>query len=134
MSSLNKNKMERFTRQNLAQIRSEFTEAVKKMEKLHGISFKIGNISFSSERFTTKLECAILNSDTKSVEESEFKASCRRFGLKPSDFGRKFISSGITYQISGIKTTRHKYPLSAIRIDDGKRYKFSVGSVVNNLI
>ena len=126
--------MEKFTRQNLMIIRSEFGEAIAEFEAKHGISMKLGNISFNNSTFSTKLECAIINGDAGSVDEANFKKEARFFGLEADDFGKKFISNGKTYEITGIKRSRHKYPISAKLLGTNRGYKFTRSTVVNNLI
>lgn len=64
---------------------------------------------------------------------AEFEKYCGRYGMDPSDFGRSFVRTGGTYQITGWdrKATRYKVVLRDPR--DGREYAMSPNMVLQLL-
>lgn len=70
-----------------------------------------------------------LNDDAKSM----FERMSTFYGLKPTDFGKEFVSQGELFVITEIKPSRRSYPISATRVADKKPFNFSASSVVHGL-
>lgn len=114
-----------FSRPMIKQLRDEITEALKPLAEKHGISFDMGSISFSSDSFSVSLKGKTLDeSGVPVVDTTTFTRYCSLFGLKPEDLGRKFVSRGHTFEITGLNPNRPRYPISARR-SDGKLFKFA---------
>lgn len=58
-----------------------------------------------------------------------FEVMAPEYGLRPEDFGRQFSSRGERFRITGIDPRRPRHPVSAVRIPDGKGYKFKAKNV-----
>ena len=65
--------------------------------------------------------------------EKEFRWLAKTYGLEPDDFGTAFKSGRYSYRITGIKTSRRKYPISVERVHDNKGYKFTKNQVLRAL-
>lgn len=63
----------------------------------------------------------------------DFKRYAKVYGLEEADLGRSFNFRGTSYSITGISPKRRKFPISAKRNTDGKRYKFRVEDVIYGL-
>jgi len=114
-----------FTRPTMRQLREEIDNALKPLAEKHGISFNLGSISFSSDSFSVSLKGKTLDeSGTPVVDAATFTRYCGMYGLKPEDLGRKFMSRGHVYEITGVAPNRPKYPINAKR-SDGKQFKFA---------
>lgn len=72
----------------------------------------------------------VVDGEVKSREALEFERMATLYGFEPSDLGKTFMSRGRRFKITGLKTRRHKYPISAECLDDGKGYKFPIDSVL----
>jgi hypothetical protein len=63
-------------------------------------------------------------------EKLLFGALAEAFGLSPDDYGRQFSTGRERFRITGIDPRRPKYPVSAERIPDGQRFKFTTDQVI----
>ena len=70
---------------------------------------------------------------THNIEQAMFNKYCMLFGLKVSDYGRKFVTHGRTFTISNIKPNKRKYPIVA-KSDRGTSYIFEASTVLAGLI
>jgi hypothetical protein len=50
------------------------------------------------------------------------------FGLRADALGVEFTQLGVAYQFTGIASNRPKYPFNAVRLSNGKTYKFPVAA------
>lgn len=116
-------------------VRERLQAAMQEAAEELGISVEIGGGSYRDNHCTFKLECSSVNEDgtVHNQDEEDFKLNCALYGLKPEAFGAKFKLRGKTYTITGLKTRRHKYPISGER-SDGKPFKFPVIDVKRGLV
>lgn len=127
--------MENFNRKNLPALRDEIAKALKNVEEKHGITFKLGGISFTDDHFRSKIEAYLTQKGGEVVDPGKinFDRYARSFGLNKEDFGKKFSTCNGTYQICGIKLRSYKYPILAKNSKDGRTYKFRANDVISNL-
>jgi len=119
---------------NLKNFRSDFATAMKSLEEEYGVSVSMKNISFTEDKFTTKLEVTNLSESGEVVDSTveDFKKQARFYGLKVSDLGRTFVSQGRTFKVCGLKPSYRKYPVLA-KSNTGKTFKFAADTVVEGL-
>ncbi len=82
--------------------------------------------------FTFKVEAAPIRADgsCESKEVAAFRTHAHRLGLKATDFGQRFTAQdGRAYVISGLNPRCIKLPVLAMRVSDGKTYKFAAETV-----
>jgi hypothetical protein len=118
--------MSKFTPTKLDQIRKSLNEAVKAVEAEHGVTFKLGKMSYNDDSFTMKSECFMKQGDGSIVtkEAKAWTALAEAYYDLPTDgLGKKFVSQGQTFTITGLNTKAPKYPVQA-RSADGRNYKF----------
>ena len=114
----------------LRTFREEFENAVAAFSKKQGIVIKLGGIRFNETSFTGKLEVILADTSSgMSAEEAMGRNSLNLegvfFGLKAEDYGRTFKNwDGETYRLTGVKSSRPKYPVSAANVRTGKSFKF----------
>lgn len=122
----------RLTKEHFKTIRKEIADKLKPLEITYGIKFHLGRIRFDDVSFRGRLEGTLLSpSGNDSAEAVQFKNSCLRYGLQPSDYNKtvtlpiysKF--AGKNGRISGINTRAKKYPI-IITLSDGTRTKNAV--------
>jgi hypothetical protein len=105
------------------------------IEKLTGLKPEGGRMTFSpGHNLSFKLTLSQKNgAGVSNPEAEEFKVFCTSFGLKPTDLNRVFTIRGQDYQLLGLCRRRHRFPFSAERVSDGKRFKFAADSIVHAL-
>lgn len=115
-----------FNRTNLRQIRQDLEEALKSVALAHGITIDTGNIRFSSDRFTVKIEARTANRPIESITSNPVLSG----GVV---IGAKFRVQGTTYTLDGFKPNRPKYPYTGVG-PQGGRYKFTREQVEKGLV
>jgi hypothetical protein len=106
--------------------------ALASVAKNYGISITYKGGRYTGTNATIKFEIAApdaVTGEILSAEAQEFKSLGHVFGFQPEDLGSKFTVRGTVYKITGLKSSRPKYPISAIRVSDGKGFKFPEGVV-----
>lgn len=79
--------------------------------------------------FGLRVSIPLPDGSTLDPERLLFEALAEEFGLSPKDFGREFSTGQERFRVAGIDPRRPKYPISAMRIPDGKGYKFTAENV-----
>lgn len=105
---------------------NDLRDALAPLEDKYGVTIRFGNISYTEERFTTKL--TVTNGQNiEDVERSSFDADVWKFGhlgLERGMFNRIFLTpDGQKMAIRGFNTRSPKYPIIALRISDGQRLR-----------
>ena len=100
------------------------------------MTFKYKSASFARDgaNGTLKFEMATVTSDgdVLTPEAQAFKTLAHKYGFEPEDLGTVFRYQGTDYRITGLKTRRPKFPISAERVSDGRGFKFPVFAVKGN--
>lgn len=120
-------KISSFDRTNLRQIRAAIASKLAEVEAEFGISLNDGNIRFSDNKFSMRIEAT--TGDGTDAAQEQWNAYAWKYGLKDSDFGREFSTRSGTYTISGIKPRGKKFPITGTRVSDGASFKFTADSV-----
>lgn len=105
---------------------NDLRDSLAPLEDKYGVTIRFGNISYTEERFTTKL--TVTNGQNiEDVERSSFDADVWKFGhlgLERGMFNRIFLApDGQKLAIRGFNTRSLKYPIIALRISDGQRLR-----------
>ncbi len=99
----------------------------------HGmtISYKGGSFARDGSLATIKFEMLAPNAsgEIESPEAKDFKRYAKQYGFEPEDLGSEFTHRGEKFRITGLKTRRRRFPISAERIKDGRGFKFPVEAV-----
>ena len=109
------------TRQTCRAIQAEAKEALDAVAAKHGFAMNLSGGSFDASSFNMKVSF-VTTSDAG--VPADFARNCTLFGLTVADFGRKVITNDV-YTIEGVSTRRPKYPISVVRVRDGKRFKWT---------
>lgn len=120
-------KIKSITRGTAALIQDRVKMALADIEQETGLKIEVDLNTIASEGMTLKVKASL----DLPLEETDagraFIALAGRYGLSASDLGRDFMLGGDVFRLTGIKTSRPKYPLQGVRVKDGKDYKFTVG-------
>ena len=116
-------------------IKQEVLEAIKPLEAKHNVQFGFKGGTIGNDSASLKLEVATVSRDgvVKTGEYSEFQVLAKFYGFEETDFGKEFLSNGTKYRISGLKSRRKKFPISATRVSDGATFKFATETVLRAL-
>lgn len=114
-------------RDTLKQFRSDFAKAVKKLEKEYDVTISLGNIKYTSDSFSSKIEVAINKSDAEKANDEKrmFESLCDRYGFLPSDYLNSFSHNGMNIELYGFDTRKKKYPCMLREIGGTKLMKAS---------
>lgn len=96
------------------------------------ISYKSGSFARDGSNATIKFEIVAPDAKTGgfvSREAQDFKRFATQYGFKPEDLGSTFKVRREEFRITGLKTRRPKFPISAERVKDGKKFKFPADAV-----
>lgn len=107
--------------------------ALEKVASEHGVSIRQESGRFTDSNATIKFTLSAITSSGEVLkpEVQAFKRSAGQFGLHADDLGGTFIVNKTKYRLTGLKTRRPKYPITAERVYDGRSFKFPASSVSN---
>jgi hypothetical protein len=143
--------MNSFTRADVQMLRSEIDLALAAVAAKYGLLISLGNCRFSTTeaRFskltiapqtvstynpTASIKLATNGTDPYGTLESrEYLNLGYRFNLPKDGLGKTFRAGGRDFTIIGLKSSRYKYPVTAVG-SQGGRYKFTAGQVRNGLV
>jgi len=127
-------------KESVVAFRKDFEATVKNLEKMYGVSLELGPITFNEMMFKTKLTVTktdLVNTKTGEVKNDKeaiaWHMHASRYGFKPEDFGREFSINTRKFIITGIKPSRHKYPITGIQKGTQRQFKFTTAQVINAL-
>jgi hypothetical protein len=118
-------------RQTVRSVREDLDHALREIGERHGLNLRTGSATFTAVKFTMKIEASVVDTDGVDLAaQREFKVNAFRYGLPDDAFGKEFTGwDGIRYRVVGLKPRRRKFPISAVRVSDGRAFKFPVSTV-----
>lgn len=123
------------TRQLLKTIQQQVEETLKELAELNGVSIRVDGGRFDHQNATLNIKIAVVNDEGEAYDPmvEQFKLFAWSYQLSPDDLGKVFTFRGREYKITGLTTRRRKFPITADRVPDGRRFKFPANSVVQGL-
>lgn len=95
---------------------------------VEGLGIRAMNLRLNFD-FSVRVAVPLPDGSILDPERVLFEALAEEFGLRPDDFGREFSTGRERFRLAGIDPSRPKYPISAVRIPDGKGFKFTAENV-----
>jgi len=115
-------------------LRRDLRNACQQVAETHGLVIEGGELSDIDLRhsfaFSLRVGIPMKDGQIYSPDKAIFEALAPQFGLEPSDYRRTFTYRHEIYRIEGINPNRPKYPISVVRIADGRGFKFPANQVV----
>lgn len=109
-------------------------KAISDVADEFGVDIRVGGGNVGSTKGMIKVEVAVRDTGTgKSAAQVEFEAYCHWYGLAKEDFGRTFISNRDLFRVSGVLPRGQRFTISADRVSDGRRFKFTADTVKRSL-
>jgi len=127
-------KIKEFTRSECRRFRPELMSALDELAKKFGLRAELGNGRFFGENYSTKVEFHTVQDEGFVPKmERDFKENCHLWGMKPDDFGKKFVSFGNdVYTIVGGRPRATKNIIVG-RNRHGKEYIFDLLTVKHGM-
>lgn len=124
--------MDRFDGITLKLLRGDIDAALQTVAAKHGITLKMGNATYARDGsyFLGKVEGGVVrNGQAMTKEASAFEQYAEMYGLKDVKLGDTFKAGGISYKITGLKTTRTGKPVMAQKVGTDSHYVFTIDAV-----
>ena len=123
-------KITQFDRQSLRALRVDLDSAMASIASKYGIELSAGNISFTSETATIKVDAGIIGSNGRAAtpEAKAFDQYKGLVGLSSFNVGDSVNIQGKQYTITGYKPRSKKSPVCIENVK-GQGYKVSVAMV-----
>jgi len=124
-------KIQSFNRPALKSLRVSLDAALAKVAAEHGISISAGNISFTAETATIKVNAGVIGSGGVAVtkEAQAFEQYKNLVGLGHLSVGDQVTIQGKDYTIAGYKPRSKKAPVLVKSVKNGGSYKVSIQMV-----
>ena len=119
-----------FDRPTLRALRSDIEAALKAVAAKHGVSLTAGAVSFEPQRFTLKIEGAVIGADGKAAS---FAQHAHLFGLAPGDLGKRIMLGGKQFTIVGVRPNARKRPVLLEDANGNRNVVASADSVLRAL-
>lgn len=113
-------------------LRPEIDKALAAVGEKYGISLKMGNVSYSSFEFRTKVEAKIIGAE---VAKPAFISNPFDYSemLGYPAIGTEFKMQGKNFKVVSHEPQRPKYPIVAEDMRTGKKYKFTLETIKASL-
>lgn len=115
----------KMNKNNFGQFREDVKKALRDIESKYGVDISCGNISYSANQFTLKLEVVNKGYDP---EKEDFMKYCEMIGMKKDDYERTFIDGNTIYKIIGMKFG-NKYDIICQKVSDSKKVLYRHSAV-----
>jgi hypothetical protein len=114
------------TRDTFKTIRQALDPVLAALSRHLDVEVRAGNGSYKQDGTGGKLTLVIkgATADGKTADEEAWMSSSALLGLNKNWLGESFEYHGSTYKVTGANLKRHKFPIAAERLLDGKRFKF----------
>lgn len=114
-----------FTRGGHNELSEEVLVELEALGLKHGLRFSVTGGSIGMTDLTIKIK-ASTDDPHAAIDQAKRELSLmgRQWGLDESHYGKKFKHGSKMFQLTGVKPSRPKYPVSATCLATGKQYKF----------
>lgn len=127
-------KITNFGRTEHRMLSAAITDALKAVGDEFGVDLTAGGGQIGSGLGRVNVEVKVRETASGvSGAKAVWDRQCAYFGLKPEHFGMTFLSNGVMFKITGLATSRPKYPVDAVRVHDKRAFKFPVSTVLAKL-
>jgi len=121
-------------RPTVKQINSEINEALAAIAQKYKLAVKPVGCSFNAAEMGIRTTLQVVSSTGENlVDKKRWNTYAPLYGLTPEDFGREVVIMGNRFRLVSLNAKCKKYPFVAVRLRDGKRYKFDAWTIQNVL-
>jgi hypothetical protein len=122
----------KFDRPTLQRLRTDIEAALAAVSNINpGLKLTLGKVRFTDVSFTVDLRASVVWEGGADLgAKAQFEAYAPAYGLDAADFGKTFVAGrGTAYRIAGVQPRRHTRPILGERVEDGKRFIFTIEEV-----
>lgn len=117
--------IQEFNKATCRMISADVAEALKEFASSQGLEMTMPGGTFQPTEFTLKVKFVVkATPNGTSGEQAKFEQLAGLFGYKATDYGRTFRSRGELFKMIGFNLRARRMPIIAVRIPDGRRFKF----------
>ena len=119
-----------FNRAGHKMLSAEIQQELQDLAQRHDLDISAGGGNFGENEFTVHVKCK--TNDAQAVEATarrNFAISCRGYGLEPHHYGTEFSYGGDRFRLTGIKSSRPKYPISGVCLRTKRTFKLPTATV-----
>ena len=118
-------------RTSVKAIAEDITKALESVANKYGVAIKYKGGSFTASNCTYRIEVAVKGNDGAVIDRDReaFKTHSIIFGLNPNMLDQTFVHGGDTFKITGLSPRKHKFPVLAVKLSNGKGYKFPAHTI-----
>jgi hypothetical protein len=123
-------KITAFTRPNVRQLTDAMLAALKGVEKTYGVRIEPRGGTLGPTA-VLKFEVAAVGADgvAQTIERESFTRFAHAYGLHPAWLDRTFTYRSVDYRLTGLNTKATRAPVLAVRVRDGRAFKFQADAV-----
>jgi hypothetical protein len=123
-------------REKVRVIRKDIEAALLEVATKHGLESKPFSVQFTPNSIKARIEMTAVLMGTGGVnlaskEALNYERVGKHYGLEPNRLGVVFRYNGNDYRFLGLTASRPKYPIDAMDIRSGKRFKMPAATAVN---
>lgn len=111
----------------LKNFRNDFENAVKALSEKYNVEISLGNINYTSDKFSSKLSAANKD-DSVDKEKRDFESVCGAYAFKPGDYNSNIMIRGKEFRFVGFNTNAPKNCCKIVS-RDGNTYTTSLSTV-----
>ena len=121
------NRVERFDSAICRELADEALAAIQAVAERRGLIVEKSGGRYGDDEFVAKFTFRVRAADGA---PKSFAADAAAIGLPEDCYGKTFRAhTGEEFKIVGVDPRRRKYPVSTVRVKDGKAFKFTAESV-----
>jgi len=118
----------KFNATNLKEVREAINSKLESLKDEFGINVEVGNISYNSDSFSTKLKGSLLGEGGEVIPEHRLnwdRGLYVKHGMREETLGKTFEFRGDHYRIVGCKARRGKAGVVVEQVRTGEIYNVS---------
>ena len=126
-------KVQKFDKDKVNAVRNDMRKAMNEVAEKYGLTINQSKkITYYEDNFSITFKAATPSAKERAVEDANYNGQL--LGLGKDIVGQTFncltpTSRNRLYEITDINMCRPKYPVCAISLKDGKKFKFDVETV-----
>lgn len=121
-------KISTFDRKNAAALQAIMLKALEGVAKEHGVTVSMRGGSLDTSECVFKFAVKANSPEASAANAENQSMILYALGLEGA-LGKRFSFRGTEYEVTGGSLGRHKFPVMAKRVSDGKGFKFPIAAV-----
>lgn len=120
-------------RDEVKKMRVELDKVLGELAAKHGMTVKIGSISFSDSGMRPRVEFTKKDAATGEARDANWDRQCYRYGLDKEDLGKHIQYRGEEYKLVGMTSRYSSCPIVIQHVKTGTKYRIPAAHVREEL-